>query len=115
MFSKKNIKEIPIEQTPHNSGSRKILASKEEVASKCFEAFTYGYLPPKEKWVMHKHENIIEICLVVKGSGIVKNLEGNTEKFSAGYRFIFPANIEHEIENLSKDTAEFYFFRIQDK
>lgn len=115
MFSKKNIKDITIEQTPHNSGSRKMLASKEEITSKYFEAFTYGYLPSKEKWSMHKHENIVEICLVAKGSGIIKNLEGDAEKFDSGDRFIFPADTEHEIENLSEYTAEFYFFRIQDK
>jgi mannose-6-phosphate isomerase-like protein (cupin superfamily) len=115
MFSKKNIKDITIEQTPHNSGSRKMLVSKEEITSKCFEAFTYGYLPLKEKWIMHKHENIVEICLVIKGSGVIKDSEGNTEKFESGDKFIFPSNTEHEIQNWSEDTAEFYFFRIQDK
>jgi len=113
MFNKKNIQNIPIEQTPHNSGSRKMLASKEEVDSEHFEAFTYGFLPPKEKWVMHKHENIVEICLVTKGTGIIRNLEGEIENFESGDRFIFPSDTEHEIENLSEQTAEFYFFRIQ--
>ncbi len=113
MFSRKNIQEIPTERTPHNSGSRKVLADKKEVTSKYFEAFTYGFLPPKEKWVMHKHENIIEVCLVIKGSGIIRNLEGEIEKFEPGDRFIFPSDVEHEIENYSDDTAEFYFFRIQ--
>ncbi|MCF7834144.1 MAG: cupin domain-containing protein [Candidatus Pacebacteria bacterium] len=113
MFNKKNIQNIPTEQTSHNSGSRKMLTTKEEVDSRCFEAFTYGFLPPKEKWVMHKHENIVEICLVVKGSGVIRNLKGETEKFESGDRFIFPSDIEHEIENLSEETAEFYFFRIQ--
>ncbi len=115
MFSKKNIQEIPIEQASHSSGSRKMLAQKEEVNSNYFDAFTYGYLPPKEQWNMHKHENIIEICLVVKGSGIIKNIEGDTEEFKPGDRFIFPSNTEHEIKNMSETTAEFYFFRIQDK
>lgn len=113
MFSRKNIQEIPIEQTPHNSGSRKMLANKEEVKSEYFEAFTYGFLPPNEKWVMHKHKNIVEICLVIKGSGVIRNLEGETENFEPGDRFIFPSDTEHEIENYSDNTAEFYFFRIQ--
>lgn len=102
-----------MEQTPHNSGSRKMLAAKEEVNSKYFKAFTYGFLPQKEKWVMHKHENIVEICLVIKGSGVIRNLKGEIEKFEPGDRFIFPSDIEHEIENFSEQTAEFYFFRIQ--
>ncbi len=49
MFSKRNIKDIPVEETPHATGSRKLLVGKEEVSSKYFEAFTYGYLPSKEK------------------------------------------------------------------
>jgi uncharacterized cupin superfamily protein len=113
MFSKVNIKNLSIEETSHNSGSRQLLASKEEIKSEHFEAFTYGYLPSKEKWVMHKHEDIIEICLVVKGFGLVRDLNGYSETFEVGDRFIFPANIEHEIENTSEYTAEFYFFRIK--
>ncbi len=113
MFNKKNIQNIPTEQTSHNSGSRKMLATKEEVNSNYFEAFTYGFLPTKEKWVMHKHENIVEICLVIKGSGVIKNIKGETETFESGDRFIFPSDTEHEIENSSGETAEFYFFRIQ--
>lgn len=112
MFSKKNIKDIPVEETPHATGSRKLLVGKSDVSSLYFEAFTYGYLPSGEKWASHKHDNIIEICLVVKGSGIIKDAGGNTENFESGDRFIFPANTEHEIENTSKETAEFYFFRV---
>ncbi|MCM2339315.1 MAG: cupin domain-containing protein [Burkholderiales bacterium] len=115
MFSKKNIQEIPIEKTPHNSGGRRILAKKEEINSNYFEAFTYGYLAPKEKYSMHKHENIVEICLIIKGSGIIKNVKGEMEEFKPNDRFIFPSNTEHEIENTSEITAEFYFFRIQYK
>ena len=64
MFSRKNIKDIPIEETPHSTGSRKLLVGKDETTSSYFEAYTYGYLPPNEKWAIHKHENIDEICLV---------------------------------------------------
>jgi len=37
------------------------------------------------------------------------------ETFEEGDRFIFPSNTEHEIENTSDKTAEFYFIRVQDK
>lgn len=112
MFSKKNIKDIPIEETSHASGSRKLIVSKGELASKYFEACTYGFLPTKEKWLMHKHENIDEICIVLRGSGLIRDSQGNEEKFVEGDRFIFPANMEHEIENTSEETDEFYFFRL---
>ncbi len=114
MFSKVNINNITVEETPHATGSRKLIGGKEDVPSKYFEAFTYGYLPSSVKWSMHKHEDIVEICLVIKGSGVIRNAEGKTENFENGDRFIFPANIEHEIENTANETAEFYFFRLQE-
>lgn len=115
MFSKRNIIDIPVEETSHTSGSRKLLVSKKDMTSSYFEAFTYGYLPSRKKWEMHKHNNIIEICLVVKGNGVIRDIQGNVEKFSKWDRFIFPANTDHEIENTDKETSEFYFFRVQNK
>ncbi|HUQ84975.1 MAG TPA: hypothetical protein VM077_01515 [Candidatus Limnocylindrales bacterium] len=45
MFSKKNIQDIPLEETSHSSGTRKMIVGKEETSSEYFEAYTYGYLP----------------------------------------------------------------------
>lgn len=115
MFSKQNINSLPIEGTSHTSGSRQMILSKEQTSSKYFEALTYGFLPSKAKWEMHDHQNIIEICIVVKGQGVIRNTEGKEEKFKAGDRFVFPSNIKHEIENTSQEIDEFYFLRIQDQ
>ena len=115
MFSKKNLSDIKIEETPHAIGSRKLIVSKEETTSKYFEAFTYGYIPIHGKYSMHKHENIVEICVVVKGGGVIRDSTGAEETFAMGDRFIFPTNTEHEIENTSNETDEFYFIRIQDQ
>jgi mannose-6-phosphate isomerase-like protein (cupin superfamily) len=115
MFSKKNIKSIPIEETPHSTGSRKMIAGKPDVSSPYFEAFTYGYLPANEKWELHQHEDIVEICIVIKGVGVVRDQQKNEEIFESGDRFIFQANTFHEIENTSKDTAEFYFIRLKSR
>jgi quercetin dioxygenase-like cupin family protein len=115
MFSKKNIHDIPLEGTSHSSGSRKMLVGKEETSSKYFEAHTYGYLPAGSKWDMLEHENMVEICVVTKGKGIVRDSKGNEETFTTGDRFIFPSNTEHEIENTSDEEAQFYFFRFRDQ
>jgi len=115
MFSKKNINDIPIEETPHATGSRKMIAGKSDVPSPYFEAFTYGYLPTNEKWELHQHEDIIEICIVIKGTGVIRDQQNNEEAFESGDRLIFPANTFHEIENTSKDTDEFYFIRLRAK
>ena len=80
-----------------------------------FEAYTYGFLPPNIKWSLHKHENITEICLAIKGRGTIKDKDNNIEKFGPGDRFIFPPDTEHEIENTSQEVAEFYFFRLKAK
>ena len=115
MFSKKNFKDIPLEDTPHGTGSRKLLVAKTDITSSFFEAMTYGYLPSKEKYAMHKHDNMVEICLVVKGVGIIKDANGKVEDFEPGDRFIFTSGTEHELENTSNGIAEFYFFRLQNK
>jgi len=115
MFSKKNLHDIPVERTSHASGSRKMIVGKDQTTSKYFEAHTYGYLPAGEKWEMHDHKNIVEICVVTKGKGIVRDSNGNEEVFIAGDRFIFPSNTKHEIENSSNDEVEFYFFRFLDQ
>lgn len=115
MFSKKNLQDIPREGTSHSIGSRKIIVGKDNTSSKYFEAYTYGYLPSGIKWEMHEHDNIIEICVVAKGKGIIRDSEGKEETFIAGDRFIFPSNTKHEIENNSGEEAEFYFFRFQDQ
>ncbi len=115
MFSKKNINSIAIEETSHSAGSRKMIAGKPDVLSPYFEAFTYGYLPANEKWELHQHEDIIEICIVIKGAGVIRDKQNNEEVFESGDRFIFPADTFHEIENSSKDTAEFYFIRLKSR
>jgi len=115
MFSKKNISNVPLEETAHSSGSRKMVCAKEDVPSDFFEALTYGYLPPGENWSLHKHDNIVEICLVVKGDGIIKDIDSNSEPFTAGDRFIFPSDTEHMIENTSSEVDEFYFYRFRAK
>ena len=115
MFSKKNINSIPIEETSHSTGSRKTIAGKQDVSSPYFEAITYGYLSANEKWELHQHEDIIEICIVIKGTGVVRDQQKNEESFESGDRFIFPANTFHEIENISKGTDEFYFIRLKSR
>lgn len=115
MFSKKNFKDIPIECTSHSTGSRKLLVGKGDTSSKYFEALSYGYLPVGVKWEMHKHKNIVEICVVVKGQGIIRDSQGQEVSFTVGDRFIFPANTKHEIENNSDVEAEFCFMRFQDR
>jgi mannose-6-phosphate isomerase-like protein (cupin superfamily) len=115
MFSKKNINSIPIEGTSHSTGYRKTIAGKPDVPSPYFEALTYGYLPADEKWELHQHEDIIEICIVIKGTGVVRDQQKNEEVFKSGDRFIFPANTFHEIENISKGIDEFYFIRLKSR
>lgn len=115
MFSKKNLSEIPVEGTSHSQGSRKMVVNKDETSSKYFEAHTYGYLPAGMKWDMHEHDNIVEICVLTKGSAIVRDTNGNEEILVAGDRLIFPSNTKHEIENNSQNESEFYFIRFRDQ
>lgn len=94
------------------SGGRILYASQGELQNNAFQAMTYGYLPAKAKFDWHQHEDIEEIVLVLKGQGIIRDREGEYE-YKEGDLFIFPANIEHMIENTGSDEHEYIFFRIK--
>lgn len=109
---KKSNDSVPREDAHGGSGGRKLYASKGELQNNQFQAMTYGYLPAGSKFEWHHHENIEEIMLVLKGRGIVRDRDGEY-LYEAGDFFIFPANIEHEIENSSNDEEhEYVFYRI---
>ena len=68
---------------------------------------------PNRELEFHKHEGIVEICLVIKGSGNIVDKNNNLETFETGDRFIFPPDTEHAIINTSKEIDEFFFFRLK--
>ena len=74
---------------------------------------TYGYLPAGSKFAWHSHENINEIMLVLKGTGIVKDQDGEYP-YAPSDLIIFPKNIEHEIENLTTEENEYIFVRTKE-
>jgi len=85
--------------------------SQGDLQNKDFQAMTYGYLPAGAKFDWHQHDKIEEIMLVLKGKGIVKDRDGEYD-YKEGDLFIFPANIEHSIENTdSGKEHEYIFFR----
>jgi Uncharacterized conserved protein, contains double-stranded beta-helix domain len=74
---------------------------------------TYGYLPAGAKFAWHFHEYINEVMVVLKGSGIVKDKDGEYE-YKPGDVFIYPKNVEHEIENNSSEEHEYIFVRVKE-
>lgn len=93
------------------NGGRKLYIAKDEV--KNFHGMTYGYLPSYSKFAWHSHDNINEIMLVLKGSGIIRDRDGEYS-YNVGDIFIYPKNIEHEIENTSNEEHEYIFVRIKE-
>lgn len=74
---------------------------------------TYGYLPSKSKFALHSHENMNEVMLVLKGTGIVRDEDGEYE-YNVGDIFIYPSNVKHEIENSSEEEHEYIFIRVKE-
>ena len=108
----KKANETFIREDAHGgSGGRKLYIAEDEV--KNFHGMTYGYLPAGAKFAWHSHEGINEVMVVLKGNGIVKDKDGEYE-YKPGDVFIYPKNVEHEIENTGAEEHEYIFVRIKE-
>ena len=94
------------------AGGRRLYVSAGEVKNPQFQALTHGYLPGGSRFAWHLHEGIEEIMLVLKGDGIVRDHDGEYP-YSAGDLFIYPAGVEHEIENTGEEEHEYIFVRFR--
>ena len=108
---KKSSAQFKREDAHGGSGGRKLFVAEDEI--KNFHGMTYGYLPAGSKFAYHLHEDINEVMLVLKGSGIVRDRDGEY-KYNVGDFFIFPANVEHEIENPEQEEHEYIFVRVKE-
>ncbi len=105
---------VPLEPAHGGEGTRQMLLSTGEISNPDFSAFTHGYLPAGGKYSWHSHEHIDEMVFVLKGSGFVRDRDGEYP-FIEGDFFAFPENIEHEIENTGDQAGEYVCVRIKTK
>ncbi|MEI6729284.1 MAG: cupin domain-containing protein [bacterium] len=114
---KKSLANIPLEEAHGGSGLRQVVFLKEEVGPSNFEAVTKGFLNQGKKYEIHKHEQVDEIFVVLKGSGKVRYFYSDNKveefEYKEGDFFYNVADVEHEIESLSEATSEFYFIRFK--
>ena len=108
---KKNKESFIREDAHGGSGGRKLFIDEDEI--KNFHGMTYGYLPSGAKFAWHSHDNINEVMVVLKGTGVVRDSDGEYQ-YTAGDVFIYPKNEEHEIENNSNEEHEYIFVRIKE-
>ena len=106
---KKSNEDIQKEEAHGGRGSRKLYIGDNEFGK--IQGMTYGWLPAGNKYEWHNHENIDEIMYVIRGTGIVKDEEGEYS-YQAGDVFMYPANIFHEIYNNGDIESEYVFVRI---
>jgi quercetin dioxygenase-like cupin family protein len=107
---KKASESVKREDAHGGSGGRRLYVSTNELENPDFQALTYGFLPAKAKFEWHCHDGIEEIMLVLKGKGIVRDRDGEYS-YKEGDLFIYPQNIEHEIENTGEEEHEYIFIR----
>ena len=108
---KKSYDCINVETAHGGSGSRKLYIDDNEF--KMIQGMTYGWLPIGNKYEWHNHENVLEVMYVVKGTGIVRDSDGEYV-YNGGDTFIYPANVYHEIYNNGGIESEYIFIRIYD-
>jgi mannose-6-phosphate isomerase-like protein (cupin superfamily) len=107
---KKPSETVKREEAHGGSGARRLYVSNNELENTNFQALTHGFLPAKSKFAWHLHEGIEEIMLVLKGEGIVRDHDGEYP-YKIGDLFIYPQNVEHEIENTGNEEHEYIFIR----
>ena len=104
---------IPREGAHGGAGARKVLATSEHTSGENLEAMTHGFLPAGAVFDWHNHEGVDEIMVVLKGLGVVSDEDG-TYGYADGDTFIFPAGVQHRIENTSGYENEMIFVRVLD-
>jgi quercetin dioxygenase-like cupin family protein len=108
---RKTLAEVDREDAHDGSGEKRLYASRGDLQNEDFEAFTCGFLPGGRTFDWHYHEDTDEMMIVIKGSGLVRDREGEYE-YHPGDFFIFPANVEHAIHNPTSVEHEYIFVRL---
>ena len=103
---------VKLEGAHGGSGSRKLFVAENEI--KNFQGVTQGWLPVGNAYAWHNHDDVNEIMLVLKGTGIVRDVDGEYS-FKNGDFFVFPKGVYHEIKNTGSVECEFVFVRVFDK
>lgn len=92
------------------SGGRRLFVAEDEV--KNFQGMTYGYLPVGNMFAWHNHEGMNEVMFVLKGTGILRDEDGEYD-YAPGDFFIFPDGVMHEIINNGNEENEMIFVRVK--
>lgn len=113
-FSKRNIKDIPLEAAHGGSGSRQLLVTPDKLTSPYFEVITKAFLEVGKIFDWHLHQDVDEIFIVLKGQGKFY-CDNEVVDYQIGDIITIPADTKHKVEALGSETNEYYFFRIKSK
>lgn len=105
---------IQLEDAHGGSGQRKVYASPDHLQSTAFEMMTHGFTPAGGMYDWHDHPGVEEIMVVVKGTGLVHDEDGEYP-YEPGDVFVFPADTQHKISNPTDQENEFIFVRVKTK
>ncbi len=105
---KKSAESVKLEPAHDGAGTRKLFVANDEV--KNIQGITHGWLKSCGIFEWHKHDDCNEFMCVLKGSGIVRDEDGEYT-FNVGDFFIFPQGTYHEQRNTGKETFEAMFIR----
>ncbi|MCA9386062.1 cupin domain-containing protein [Candidatus Dojkabacteria bacterium] len=111
-FQLKHIQNIPLEGTHNLPGSRKTLATKEDLHTNNIDAMTKGFLKPGQCWDWHSHDDHDELGVVLKGNGKFY-CEDEVVEYGPEDVIIIPAGAIHKFEAVGQEENEFYFVRIK--
>lgn len=103
--------EIITEDAHGGAGRRKLYIDEKKTPSQRVQGMTQGWMPAHGHYDWHQHEGIEEVMYVIDGTGTVHDPDGEYP-YGPGDVFVFPANVEHKIENPTDSENQFVFVRI---
>lgn len=108
----RRLQEIPLEEAHGGVGKRRLVFSEKDAHDGKLVAATIGYLPKGKAFDWHKHDDLDEILIVVKGTALV---ESRSQKITVGtnYFAFFPCGVEHRQVNRGKGEFVAYFIRFK--
>lgn len=107
---KKTAESVKLQDAHEKEGLRKLFVFEDEFSN--IQGISQSFLEPGKKFTMHVHENANEFMFVIKGSGVVRDEDGEYS-FKPGDFFVFPKGVYHEQENTGKEMFEAIFVRVK--
>ena len=105
---KKSASSFTLDSAHDGAGTKKVFMTEDEIHN--IQGITQSCLPIGGVFKWHKHDDCNECMYVLKGTGIVRDEDGEYP-FAPGDFFIFPQGVYHEQQNTGTELFKAIYIR----